>query len=132
MSAGRERRRLRPFGAPDPVRPEEKARDFGRSLKRLAGRLRPESRLIAVAVILTILRVACSVSAPLILARAMNLIFEGAVSRGLPAGITKQQVIATLHASGENKLASMLSGMNLHPGRGVDFAAEVWLNGVPG
>ena len=123
MSGGRERRRLHLFGPPDPVRPEEKAREFGRSLKRLVGRLRPENKLIAIAVILTILRVACSVSAPLILARAMNLIFEGAVSRKFPAGVTKEQVIAALHASGQNKVASMLSGMTLHPGRGVDFGA---------
>jgi ATP-binding cassette subfamily B multidrug efflux pump len=123
VSAGGERKRLRLFGSPDPVRPEEKAREFGRSLRRLLGRLRPEYKLIALAVMLTIIRVACSVGAPKVLARAMNLIFEGSVSRDLPAGVSKDQVIATLRASGENKLASMLSGMNLRPGQGVDFAA---------
>ncbi len=62
-------------------------------------------------------------AAPKILARAINLIFEGVVSKQLPAGATKQQVLAGLLAKGEHQLASLLSGMQLNPGHGVDFRA---------
>jgi ATP-binding cassette subfamily B protein len=119
----RERGGQRHFGSPSPVDPGVKAKDFRRSFARLAGRLRPERRLISLAVILTIMRVACTVGAPKILARAINLIFEGATDRNIPGGVTKEQVITGLKASGQNKLANMLSGMDLHPGQGVDFAA---------
>ena len=42
---------------------------------------------------------------------------------GLPAGITKQQAIAAARRHGDNAFADLLSGMNVVPGRGVDFAA---------
>ena len=37
--------------------------------------------------------------------------------------MTKEQVIAALQAQGQDQFASMLQGMNLTPGHGVDFAA---------
>jgi ATP-binding cassette, subfamily B, multidrug efflux pump len=40
----------------------------------------------------------------------------------LPAGVSKQQAIAQLRSQGQNQLASLVSGMDVQPGNGVDFA----------
>ncbi len=122
-SSGRRREAGPHAGPPGLVGSGEKAKDFKGSLKRLAVRLRPERWMITVVVMLAVFSVAASVAGPKILARATNLIFEGAISRNIPAGATKEQVIAGLQASGQDNLAGMLAGMNLNPGQGVDFAA---------
>jgi ATP-binding cassette subfamily B protein len=66
---------------------------------------------------------AISVVVPRVLGHATDLLFNGVMARQLPAGITKEQAIATARARGDNTLADLLSGMNLVPGRGVDFSA---------
>lgn len=101
----------------------EKAKNFKASFKRLVQRLRPERRMLVFTIILGVISVACSVAAPKILARATNRIFEGAISKNLPAGVSKEQVIEQLRAAGDSKVASMLEALNLHPGQGIDFAA---------
>ncbi len=111
------------FGPPGLIGTGEKAKDFKGSFKRLVGRLRSEYRMIALIVMLAVISVTCTISAPKILAGATDLIFEGAISKQLPAGVTKEQVIAGLEAQGQDQLASLLSGMDLTPGQGVDFAA---------
>ncbi|MCX8033126.1 MAG: ABC transporter ATP-binding protein/permease [Thermoleophilia bacterium] len=113
----------RPPGPPGLIGTGQKAKDFKGSFKRLVARLRPEWHLLAVVISLGVISVACGIAGPKILARATNLIFEGAISKHLPAGVTKEQIVTQLEASGQEKLASMLSSMNLHPGSGVDFAA---------
>jgi ATP-binding cassette subfamily B protein len=45
------------------------------------------------------------------------------IGRQLPAGLTKEQAIEAARARGDNTFADLLSGMNVVPGRGVDFAA---------
>ena len=45
------------------------------------------------------------------------------IGRQLPAGLTKEQAIAAARARGDNTFADLLSGMNVVPGRGVDFGA---------
>ena len=45
------------------------------------------------------------------------------IGRQLPAGITKAQAVAAARARGNNTFADLLSGMNVVPGRGVDFGA---------
>jgi ATP-binding cassette subfamily B multidrug efflux pump len=60
---------------------------------------------------------------PKILGHATNIIFEGVVSKPIPAGVTKAQAIAGLRAKGQDRVADLLSGMTLHPGQGVDFTA---------
>jgi ATP-binding cassette subfamily B multidrug efflux pump len=117
------RRGQQHIGPPGLVGTGEKAKSFKASFKRLVGRLRPERPLIIFVIGLAVVSVVCQIAAPKILARATNLIFEGAISKNIPAGVTKEQIIQQLEAAGEGKLASMLSGMNIHPGQGVDFAA---------
>ena len=64
-----------------------------------------------------------AVIGPKILGHATDILFEGVISKQLPAGATQQQAIAGLRAKGEDQIAEMLSGMTLRPGEGVDFDA---------
>jgi ATP-binding cassette subfamily B protein len=103
--------------------PPAKARDFGGSLRRLLGGLRPETPLVLAVIVLAVVSVTLAILGPKILGNATNLIFEGAISATLPAGVTQDQVIAGLQAQGQDQLAAMLSSMHLVPGQGIDFDA---------
>ncbi|HEY8845879.1 MAG TPA: ABC transporter ATP-binding protein [Candidatus Limnocylindrales bacterium] len=103
--------------------PPAKPKDFRGSFRRLFGTLRPERPLIVGVILLAIISVTLTVVGPKILGNAVNTIFEGAISRNLPAGITQEQVIAGLRAQGQNQLADMMSTMHLTPGVGIDFGA---------
>jgi ATP-binding cassette subfamily B protein len=103
--------------------PAEKAMNFWPSARRLLGTLRPERAWLLLVFVTAVAGVALSVIGPRLLGEGTNLIFAGVVSRELPAGVTKEQVIAQLRASGDGQRADMLSAMDLVPGRGIDFAA---------
>jgi ATP-binding cassette, subfamily B, fatty acid transporter len=98
-------------------------RHFTRSATRLIKRLGPQRRLVALVMTLGITGTAIGVVVPRILGHATDLLFNGVIGRGLPAGITKQQAVAAARRHGDNAFADLLSGMNVVPGRGVDFAA---------
>ena len=66
--------------------PAPKPQDFRGSLRRLALHLRPDAGLIVLVVLLAIVSVTFAVIGPKILGNAINIIFEGAISKGLPAG----------------------------------------------
>jgi ATP-binding cassette subfamily B multidrug efflux pump len=102
--------------------PPAKALNFKASLRRLVATLRRDRRLVAIAGVLAVVSVTLSVIAPKILGNATNLIFEGLIGGRLPAGATKAQAVAELRASGQSRIADMVSAMDLVPGRGVDFA----------
>ena len=101
--------------------PPQKSKDFRGSLKRLFGHLRPEAPRLAAVFGLAVVSVCIQVIGPRIIGNAFDLIVEGTVSRNLQPGATQDQVIAGLRASGETRLADLLSGMHLHPGTGIDF-----------
>ncbi|MET3175287.1 UNVERIFIED_ORG: ATP-binding cassette subfamily B multidrug efflux pump [Arthrobacter sp. UYCu721] len=103
--------------------PAEKAMNFGPSAKRLLGTLRPERAWLLLVLIMGVASVTLSVIGPRLLGEGTNLIFAGVVSKQLPAGVTKEQLIAQLRAAGENQKADMLTPMALTPGEGIDFAA---------
>ena len=103
--------------------PAEKSQDFWPSAKRLLRRLGPERSLVTLVLALTVAGVTLSVIGPRILGNATNLIFEGVIGRRLPAGITQQQAIDAARAHGNSGFASLLSGMTVVPGQGVDFGA---------
>ncbi|NEM90448.1 ABC transporter ATP-binding protein [Galbitalea soli] len=103
--------------------PVEKSLNFGPSARRLLGRLRPERVAVVAVILLGVVSVVLSVIGPKLLGQATNLVFDGFVSKSLPAGATQAEVIAGLRAAGKNQLADLLSGMQLHPGHGIDFAA---------
>ena len=103
--------------------PAEKSMSFGPSAKRLLGRLRPHRMGVILVIALSVISVTLTVVGPKILGTATNLIFEGLISRQLPAGLTQEQVIEQLRASGDDQRADLISGMTLTPGQGIDFDA---------
>jgi ATP-binding cassette subfamily B protein len=103
--------------------PAEKSMTFGPSAKRLLARLRPDRVGLVWVVILAALGTLFSVLGPKLLGDGTNIIFEGFISKSLPEGVTKQQVIDGLTAQGHDAQADLLSGMTLRPGEGIDFHA---------
>ncbi|HET7420821.1 MAG TPA: ABC transporter ATP-binding protein [Candidatus Dormibacteraeota bacterium] len=103
--------------------PAGKTKNVGETLRRLLGRLRPELSLLVVVVVLGSISVAFNVIGPKILGNATNIVFNGIVGKSLPAGVTKAQVIAGLKLHGQSQLAQLLSGMDVTPGKGIDFHA---------
>ena len=101
--------------------PPEKSKDFGRSFRRLLGRLRPELHRVIAVMILAIGSVTFAVIGPKILGNATNVIFAGVIGKNLPSGSTQAQAEAFLRASGQTQFADMLHTMTLTPGAGIDF-----------
>jgi ATP-binding cassette subfamily B protein len=102
--------------------PPGKAKDVKGTARRLAGRLRPEGRILLLVVAFGVASVAFTIVGPKILGRATDVLFQGVIGGRLPAGVTQQQVIAELRAQGRGQLADLLSGMHLTPGVGVDLS----------
>ena len=101
--------------------PPAKSKDFKGSFRRLLARLQPERRNVVVVIVLAVISVVFAVIGPKILGNATNDIFAGLLSKQIPAGVTQDQLIASLRAQGNNQLADMLGTMHLTPGQGVDF-----------
>jgi ATP-binding cassette subfamily B multidrug efflux pump len=101
--------------------PAQKTKDLNKTLRQLLDRLRPERMWITVSVILALAYVALSVIGPKIIGNAINVIFDGVIGKSLPAGLTKQQAVAQLRATGHGQIADLVAGTNVVPGRGIDF-----------
>ena len=100
-----------------------RSRDFWAAARRLLRRLRAHRAAIAAVLALSLGGVALSVVGPRVLGHATDLLFNGVIGRQLPTGITKFQAIAEARGRGDDNFADLLSGMNVVPGQGVDFAA---------
>jgi len=100
-----------------------KSKDFRGSFRRLLGELRPESVLIVGVMALAVVSVLFAIIGPKLLGNATDLIFEGYVGNQLPPGLSKDQAVAALRASGQDNLADMLASMDVVPGQGIDFGA---------
>ncbi|BCO35051.1 ABC transporter ATP-binding protein [Mycobacterium heckeshornense] len=103
--------------------PAERSQNFLGSVIRLMKRVAPQRWLAASVVTLSMAGIAVSVVGPRVLGHATDLLFDGVISRQLPAGTTKEQAVAAARAHGNGTFADLLSRMNLVPGRGVDFGA---------
>ncbi|MDD4867829.1 MAG: ABC transporter ATP-binding protein [Mycobacterium sp.] len=103
--------------------PTGRSRDFRGSAARLVKRLAPQRWLSIAVIALGITGTAIGVVVPRILGHATDLLFNGVMGRGLPAGISKAQAIAAARARGDDTFADLLSKANVVPGRGVDFGA---------
>ncbi|MBX7433615.1 ABC transporter ATP-binding protein/permease [Mycobacterium sp. Y57] len=103
--------------------PQVRFRDFKGSAIRLVRRLTPHRGLTIAVMLLGVGGIAIGVIGPRILGHATDLLFNGVIGRQLPAGLTKQQAIEAARARGDDTFADLLSGMNVVPGQGVDFAA---------
>ncbi|WP_433720792.1 ABC transporter ATP-binding protein [Actinoplanes sp. CA-051413] len=101
--------------------PAEKLQDFKGSSLRLLRMLRPQRVLVGVVMLLGITSVTLSVIAPRLLGHATDIIFDGIVGKGLPAGVSKAELVERLRAEGETNRADMLASMDVIPGQGVDF-----------
>lgn len=103
--------------------PTQRPKDFRGSAVRLLRRLTPQRIPTAIVLLLGVVGIGIGVVGPLILGHATDLLFSGVIGRRLPAGLTKEQAIEAARARGDGTFADLLSGMNVVPGQGVDFAA---------
>jgi ATP-binding cassette subfamily B protein len=119
--------------------PAARTKDFSGTARRLLGRLRPEMFKLVISLMLGVASVAFIITGPKILGNATNILFNGVVSKQLPAGVTQAQAEAMLRLHGQGQIADMISGMSLTPGAGVDLnqlgrvlavAASVYLFGA--
>ena len=100
-----------------------RSRDFTGTALRLSATLRPHRWSLASVLAMSITGIGLSVIGPRVLGHATDLLFNGVIGRQLPVGITKAQAIDDARTRGDQKFADLLSGMNVVPGRGVDFTA---------
>ena len=107
--------------APEPA--AARSRNFTGTAHRLSAKLRPHHWSLTAVIAMSITGIGLSVIGPRVLGHATDLLFNGVVGRQLPAGITKAQAIDDARARGDQKFADLLSGMDVIPGRGVDFTA---------
>jgi ATP-binding cassette subfamily B protein len=103
--------------------PVERSMDFRGSGRRLMRALGPERPVVAAVLGLGTVSVGLTVLGPKILGRATDLIFVGVVGRQVPAGVTKDQAVAQVRASGNDTLADLLAATDFVPGQGIDFGA---------
>lgn len=117
---------------PGSARVAEKAVNFGPSLRRLLGQLRPHRAVLIVVVVLATISVSFNVIGPKILGRATDIIFGGVVARQVgnrvpqARGMTAQQFIDQLEASGVSgdraRLVDLLRQYgDVTIGDGIDF-----------
>jgi ATP-binding cassette subfamily B multidrug efflux pump len=102
----------------------QKASSFKPSAQRLLRRMRPQRAKLAAVLALTVTSVGLSAVGPRILGRATDLIFAGLLGGDprIPAGVSKDQLVARLREQGDDKRASLIASMkDFVPGRGVDF-----------
>ncbi|MGZ6840015.1 MAG: ABC transporter ATP-binding protein, partial [Frankiaceae bacterium] len=99
----------------------EKSLDFRGSSRRLLGTLAPYRLLVITSLVLATASVTLSVLGPWLLGDATNLIFSGVISKRIPAGVSKAQMVARLRREGHGTEADMLSAMHVVAGQGVNF-----------
>lgn len=103
--------------------PPGKAEQFGPAFRRMVGLLGPYKVAMIFVSLLGAGGVFFTVIAPKILAKATDILFAGFMSRQIPEGVTAQQAVAALRASGQTDMANMVESMNIVPGQGLDFHA---------
>ena len=92
-----------------------------KAMPRLIALLGPDRPRLTVAVVLGIVSSGFLIAAPWILGDATNVLFDGIISKRIPAHESKAQAIAALHVHHQDLLARMLSAMDIVPGTGVNF-----------
>ena len=100
-----------------------RSENFRGTALRLVKQLAPQRGRVVVVMLLGIAGIAVGVIGPRILGHATDLLFNGVLGRGLPAGISREQAVAAARARGDNTFADLLAGSNVVPGQGVDFTA---------
>ena len=103
--------------------PPQKSKDFKGSLRRLLREVGEERKSLYAVFVLITSAVTIGSFGPKILGHATNNIFYGFLGKKLPAGLTKDQVVAELHAKGQNTLANVVSKSGVIPGHGINFTS---------
>ncbi|MFJ9560935.1 ABC transporter ATP-binding protein [Streptomyces fuscichromogenes] len=101
--------------------PDQRSMDFKNSGKRLVARFKPERVTIYVLLVCVVASVTLNVIGPKILGRATDLVFAGVIGKQMPAGATKDQVLAGMRERGQDTVADMLRSTDFTPGKGIDF-----------
>ncbi|PFG65414.1 ATP-binding cassette subfamily B protein [Propionibacteriaceae bacterium ES.041] len=118
------------LGGPGAPRAAEKAINFGPSLRRLMGRLRPERALVLGVLLLAAIGVGMNVVGPRILGMATDVIFTGILGTMMATmapGSTKAQIVAGLRSRGDDTTADLLQNSAAVPGVGIDFNRLGWI-----
>ena len=110
--------------------PDSRSMDFKASGKRLLALFRPERVTIYALLTCIVISVALNVVGPKILGRATDLVFAGIVGRQMPAGESKEQVLADMRERGQSSVADMLKSTDFTPGKGIDFGAVGEILGI--
>ncbi|WP_430592346.1 ABC transporter ATP-binding protein [Humidisolicoccus flavus] len=101
-----------------------KAKAFRPNFVRLLGTMRQHRLGFILVMIFGALGVFLTVLAPKVLGEATNLIFEGVIGKQMPAGMSKEDIIAGLRADGQDEFANLIAAMeHFVPGEGIDFGA---------
>ncbi|MYR59801.1 ATP-binding cassette domain-containing protein [Streptomyces sp. SID625] len=103
--------------------PDSRSMDFKKSGKRLIAQFRPERATICILLACVVVSVTLSVIGPKILGKATDLVFAGIIGRQFPAGMSKDETLASLRAHGQGSVADMLRSTDFTPGQGIDFGA---------
>ena len=101
----------------------QRSENFRDTAVRLVKQLAPQRGRVVVVMLLGIAGIAVGVIGPRLLGHATDLLFNGVLGRGLPAGISREEAVAAARARGDNTFADLLAGSNVVPGQGVDFTA---------
>ena len=107
--------------------PPAKPTNFKASTKRLLRLLSADRALLAGIVVLGVMSVALTVVGPKILGHATDIVFNGFFAQQLPEGASKHQVVEGLRERGDDRIADMVTTMDITPGEGIDFQALGWV-----
>ncbi|WP_051215433.1 ABC transporter ATP-binding protein [Granulicoccus phenolivorans] len=113
-----------PQHGPMAQRVNERAINFGPSLKRLVRRMRPEAAVLTGVIVLGVIGVALMVLGPKVLGWATDVVFTGVMGMLLPQlapGLSKDQAVELFRANGQGGFADMLARLDVVPGQGIDF-----------
>jgi ATP-binding cassette subfamily B protein len=91
------------------------------TLPRLAARFGPEKPKLVLIIVLLLISILLSLAGPLIVARAINILFDYVISHSLPSGVTKGDLVRVLRAHGDGEVANMVAAMNIRPGMSINF-----------
>lgn len=108
-------------GTAEGVPPGRKIKAFLPTSKRLISLLKPDWFALIIVILTTAAGVVLTVIGPKVLGNAMNVIYDGVIGKAIPAGMTKEQVIAAARARGDKNFADMLATSGAVPGHGIDF-----------